>query len=191
MFKNLLIKCCNLIGRDDITSAIKSVSKIEDIIDNDIKNDVLKLMSYYNYVVSSVFENYLNIEHTEKVTSNSSSQIEYFVLSYIPVKILKLEDENFTNISFISKPGFLITNAPNKEYYITYRMVPPKINSLAENIVLPKPLNEKIICLGVASEFLISKGKFDEGEYLNNKFLYEIFKVKTHKERRLKSTFCL
>ena len=42
------------------------------------------------------------------------------------------------------------------------------------------------ICKGLAS-----KEKFTESEFWKNKFLYEIFKLKTKKERRIKSTFSL
>ncbi len=191
MFKDLLIKCCNFIGREDIVCELKSAEKLDDILNNNIKNDVINLFSYYNYVVCSVFENYLNLSFTEKVTSNSNSIIEYFVLSHRAIEILKLEDENFINQNFIVKTNFIVTPNPNKNYFLTYRYTPDLVKDLTENIILPKNLNEKILCYGIASEFLASKGKFEESEYFNDKFLYEIFKIKTQKERRLKSTFCI
>ncbi len=191
MFKHLLIKCCNLIGREDISNELRTVESVDDINNAEIKNDVMKLISYYNYVSCSLYENYLKLFFTEKITSNSKSQIEYFVFSYKPIKIVKVEDENLEKVDFKEYPSFIITPAPKRDYYVTYRYSPLNVKHLAENIKLPKDLDERVLCYGIASEFLASKGKFDESEFFNNKFLYEIFKIKSKKERRLKSTFCL
>ena len=191
MFKNLLIKCCNLIGRDDIVEELKNANLIEDIVKNDIKNDIFKLISYYNYTVTSIFENYLKLEFYEKINSNYQSQIEYFFFTFRPIKIISVKDENMINQHFLVKPTFLQVNCPNKPYFVTYNYTPKEIKDLSDNIILPKIICEKTLCYGVVSEFLASKGKFEESEFFNNKFLFEIFKVKTRKERRLKSTFCL
>ena len=190
MFKDLLIKCCNLIGREDLSLEIKAVNRLDEILDKNNKNDITNLLGYYNYIICSIFENYLKLTFTERVTSNSNSFIEYFVLTHRSVEILKLEDENFVCQDFIVKANFVVTPCPNKTYYITYRYTPDLVKDFTENIILPKDLNEKILIYGIVSEFLASKGKFEESEFFNNKFLYEIFKLKTHKERRLKSTFC-
>ena len=64
MFKDLLIKCCNLVGREDLSLEVENASKIDDILDISKKNEIINFFSYYNYVVCSIFENYLRLEFT-------------------------------------------------------------------------------------------------------------------------------
>ena len=57
--------------------------------------------------------------------------------------------------------------------------------------MLPKTIIKKVICYGIVSEAFACKNLFNESEFWKNKFLFEIFKLKTQKERRVKSTFTL
>ena len=40
MIKNLLIKCCGLINRDDLITELKNANSIEDIVKNDVKTEI-------------------------------------------------------------------------------------------------------------------------------------------------------
>lgn len=190
MLKNILIKCSELIGRDDIISAIKNIDDADNIENVSLKNDVVKLISFYNYVTNNVYENYLDLNFSENVKSDFERKIYYHDLYYYPIKIIELSDNQFEYLSFKSKPNYIEVNEPNKIYTVKYKYVPDAIENLNDKVFLPKAISRNIICFGMASEFLASKGQYNQSEFWKNKFLYEIFKIKTHKERHLKSTFC-
>jgi len=190
MLKKTLIKCSQLIGRDDIILTLKDVNDADEIENSSIKNDVTRLINFYNFIVNSICENYLDLTYTESLSSDFERKIFYHDFYYYPIKIIEIADKNFGHRPFQIKSNFIITNEPNKIYNITYKYVPNAITKLSDCSSLTKTINDNIICFGIASEFLASKGQYNQSEYWKNKFLFEIFKIKTHKERLLKSTFC-
>ena len=83
----------------------------------------------------------------------------------------------------------LILLFQSTEYCIEYDYIPNELTDLTDEVQLPVYLNQKVICYGVVSEFLASKDQFDKSEFWKNKFLYEVFKIRIKKERRLRPTF--
>lgn len=189
MIKQLLIKCAELLNRDDIIASLKETDSVDNISNKSIQNDTVRLMSYYNYIVSNIFENYINLSNTETFTSDENNRIYYSKFKNKPVQILSIKNAPDSYCHFSVHTSFIEVNSPNSEFNIMYNYTPNEISDLNNEINLPYFLNHKIICYGIVSEFLASKDQFDKSEFWKNKFLYEIFKFKTKKERRLKSTF--
>ena len=189
MIKQLLIKCAELLNRDDIIVSLKDTDSVDNISNTSIQNDTIRLISYYNYVVSNIFENYISLSKTEILTSDENNRIYYSKFENKPVQILSVKNTSNSYCHFSLHTSFIETNASNSEFNIIYNYTPNAVSDLIDEINLPYFLNHKIICYGVVSEFLASKDQFDKSEFWKNKFLYEIFKFKTKKERRLKSTF--
>lgn len=189
MLKNILIKCAELLNRDDLVSALKDASTTDDIINSSQQNDVTKLISYYNFTLSNICENYLYITTTDTLCSDSENRIYYNSFYYTPVKIIQVFDGFYTKLPYQENSTYLYTSSPNKHYYITYAYHPPELKELNDNVYLPRLLAVKTLCYGIISEFLASKGQLVESEFWQNKFMYEIFKTKLNKERRLKATF--
>lgn len=189
MIKQILIKCTHLVNRDDIMSALKNASTINDISNTSIQNDIIRLISYYNFVVDSIFENYIKLEESETLYSDENNRIYFSNLKYKPVKINNVLNSSNSNTIYSIHTNFISTNASNSEYKIIYNYAPNNIKDINESINIPVFFNEKIVCYGVVSEFLASKDQYEKSEFWKNKFLYELFKFKTKKERRLKPTF--
>lgn len=191
MIKEILIKSCEILNRNDIIQTLKSVNKTEEISNEQIQSEVYKLLSYYNFVASSIFQNYFELTFTDTLMSDEYNKIQYYNLSFEPLKILSIYDEKHNPLSARVFSGYILTNSANKTYKITYTYLPEDIKDIDCVSELPKIINKKIICYGVVSEYLASKNLFNESEFWKNKFMYEIFKLKTHKERKWKSTFSL
>lgn len=191
MIKEILIKSCEILNRNDIVQSLKNVSKIENISNEQIQSDVYKLLSYYNFVVSSIFQNYFELRFTDTLVSDEYNKIQYYNLSFEPLKILSIYDERHNPLSARVFSGYILTNSANKTYKITYTHLPEDIKDIDSENEIPKLINKKIICYGIVSEYLASKNLFNESDFWKNKFMYEIFRLKTHKERKWKSTFSL
>lgn len=190
MLKTILIKTAELINRDDITLNLKKINTIEEINNQNTITDIYKMISYCNYVLNDIFENYINLNTTELLSSDENNRIYYSKFKYTPSKIITLKTQNHTNSIFSINTTFISTNAPNQNYIINYDYLPNKLNEFNDCLELPFNFNTKIICYGIASEFLASKDQFEKSDFWKNRYLYEIFKLKIKKERRLKSTFC-
>ena len=190
MLKNILIKCAELLNRNDIVKSLKSVDKIDSILDETLKSDVYRLINYFNFTSNTLFENYFDLTHSEQLSSNGSNIINYSNFSYTPVKILSVKDTiGNENVATVLSTHIL-TNMARANYVIVYAYIPHELKNLSDEIEFPERLT-KIICYGVVSEFFACKNCYDQSEFWKNKFMYEIFKFKTRKERRVRSTFKL
>lgn len=191
MLKDLLIKCTNLIGRDDLSKEIKQAEHIDDITSDDTKNDIIKLLSYLNSSIQNIFEYYFSIRQVENISSDENSKISLTKLSNAPKKIFGIKNLNFFDIRYTVTATQIIVPEKNTEYVVSYSYIPNAVHDISDTFNMPKEIPEKIFIFSTVSEFLACKGKFEESEFYNDKFLYEIFKIKSRKERRFKSTFCL
>ena len=158
MLKNILIKTAELINRDDILSSLKKINSIDEINNDNLSNDITKMISYSNFQST-------------------------------PTKIISVKTISNFNTLFSINSTFITTNAPNQTYLINYNYLPNELKNFDDCLEIPFGFNIKIICYGIASEFLASKDQYDKSEFWKNRYLYEIFKLKIKKERRLKSTF--
>ncbi len=190
MLKNILIKCAELLNRNDIVKSLKSIDKIDSILDETLKSDVYRLINYFNFTSNTMFENYFDLTHSEQLSSNSSNIINYSSFSYTPVKILSVKDTNGNENVATVLSTHILTHKARATYTISYAYIPHELKNLTDELEFPERLS-KIICYGVVSEFFACKNCYEQSEFWKNRFMYEIFKFKTRKERRVKSTFKL
>lgn len=193
MLKEIIKKCANFMGRDDIVRALEDSTKntFEDFEDDEIKYDLHRLMLCYNNVVTSVFENYLELIQTEEIATNSNGEIFYNYLTKLPVKIIQVEDMSKNLINFKANLKFIKTNYSNKLFTITYRYVPKEAKDLDDVIETFSPSYEMAICYGIIGEFLSFCGKYSESVSWKEKFENLLFNLKTKRERRVKSTYAI
>lgn len=187
MLKDILIKTAELINRDDIIAELK---KYNHESNEELQNDIYRMISYYNYTIEKLCENYFNLCNQQTFISDKDCRINYLSFAYEPLKILSVIYEN-KPVYFNEYVKYLAAPKPCTSYTVTYKYNPDKLDNLACDIILPHGATEKIICYGIASEFLASKNQIELSEYWNNKFMFEIFKSKTSKDRKLKKTFLL
>ena len=191
MLKDVLIKCFTLAGREDIVSKLGACSEIFDLTDTGTINEINSLINHYNFVTHSTFEHYLELEKRELIQSNEKAEIVYSSLSETPVLIKNVENENSRTVRAMIKTNCIIVPKPNCFYYVVYNAIPKEAKSLSDDTSYLSRLTEKIVILGTVSQYLACKGKLIESEYFEKKFFEEAFKIKSKKERRIKSTFCL
>ena len=82
-----------------------------------------------------------------------------------------------------------MVSKPNTKYYIKYTFSVEPLKDFSDKQTFGHFLSDDIVVLGVVSRFLASKGKYNESEFWNDKFMYNLFKFKVKKERQLKSNF--
>lgn len=187
MLKDILLKTAELINRDDLIEGLNNKFSNNP---QSLQNDIYRLISYYNHTLETLCENYFNLTHTQEIFSNQNKKISFLNFKYEPTKIVKVT-KNKKPVFFSEYSKFITTPEANVLYEITYKYLPDRIVNLEENINLPRGITEKIICYGIASEFLASKDNITQSEFWYNKFMFEIFKSKTTKDRKIKQTFII
>lgn len=190
MVKNLLIKCAELLNRSDIIQEIKIHNSIEEIEEQAVQNDVLRLISFYNYITASVFDNYLELVETENIVTDSIGNLYLSKLSKTPTKIVKLKHHN-TAIRYIIYPNCLSTNFTNEEITITYNYLPKEVKDFNDKLFTKDIGILNTLSYGVASEFLASKNLFSESDFWKNRFMFNLFDLRQNKNRYIKPSFVL
>lgn len=190
MLKNLLKKCAETLNREDIVQALSKTDDLSQIDDGQVKNDIFRLISYFNFISKTICEDYSLLTETESILSSATGNVELFRLHHTPTKIISVFDLNMNKKSFVVYPEVIKTNVFNEMIYITYNYILPDKQKLTDKLEITKLVPEKIFVYGILSGFLASKNQFEASEFWKNKFMYELFKIKIKKERRLKSTFC-
>lgn len=186
MLKDILLRTCEIINRDDLIDGLnKNLSENPQAI----QNDIIRLVSYFNHTMETLCDNYFNLTHTQELFSNNK-KINYLSFDFEPTKIISVS-KNKQPVFFSSYSKYISVPEDNIKYEVTYKYLPDRLTNLSDVIKMPKGISEKIICYGIASEFLASKNQFSQAEYWNNKFIFEIFKSKTSRNRKLKQTFII
>jgi len=185
MLKDILLKTAEIINRDDLIDGLNNCNNSPSV-----KNDIIRLISYYNYTIETLTDNYFNLINKQTIQSSNNKQINFINFTYNPLKIISVT-KNGKPVFFSVYSKYITVPEDNVIYEITYKYSSDKVKDIDEKVSLPNGITEKIVCYGIASEFLASKNKFEESEYWNNKFMFEIFKSKTSQDRKLKQTFVI
>lgn len=189
MLKNILIKCTEIMGRDDLSEVLKNSSDVDLIENQNAQNDVLRLINFFNYTTNYVAENYLDLMFNEKLKTDSEGKLYYYNFCFAPVRIFSIISESGKHIQYEITPNYVLTKSPHSTFSVTYKYTPNECSNLESMPDFPKNFNIDILCYGIVSEFLASKSQLVESEFWKKKFLNRLFKSKLQRERRLKSTF--
>ncbi len=188
MLKNILIKCCELLSRDDLKNDLLTYDSVQSIPITQSQNDIMRLISYYNFITNDIYENYLDLTISEKFTTNSEGCVSFDSFSNDPKKIISIS-RNGKNICFSLFTTFVKCNYKNSAIEIQYSFLPKSLSAFNDTLPIKQQCTQKAIVYGVVSEFFASKNQFNESEFWHAKFMQELFKIKIKKERHLKSTF--
>ena len=191
MLKEIIKKCANLIGRDDIFIEIENKNSIEEIEDINLKYEVIRFIHYYNTISSGVFERCLKLEFCENIASNSQGELPFNRFSKRVVKVLKIQNERGREVKFSTSPFSVTTDSKNYLFKVTYNYTLSRANDLCD-YVEDIPLDyETVLCYGIIMEFFSSIGKYKESDFWRDKFCTLLFNMDSKKERRVKSTYCV
>lgn len=185
MLKNILLQTAQLINRDDIIDALNNGSDSQSI-----NNDIIRLISYYNYTIETICENYFFVNHKQVLMSDKNRKISYLAFSFNPTKIISAT-KNGKKVMFSEYSKYLLMPEANTCYEIDYNYILDRVTELNKKITIPKGVSEKTICYGIASEFTASKNQPSESQFWKNKFMLEIFKSKVSKNRTIKKTYSI
>ena len=189
MLKNILIKCTELLGRDDLSETLRKFDNVDNIDDQNNQNDVLRLINLFNYTTNYICENYLDLSFSENFKTDSEGKIYFYNFYFAPIRILSVVSKFGKRVVYEITPNYLALKSANSDFFVTYKYTPNECKNLSDKPELPRNFNIEIICYGIVGEFLAAKGQYSESEFWKKKFLNRLFKSKIQRERRLKSTF--
>lgn len=190
MIKDVILNCAQLLDRDDLVDELNKIESIDEISEKYVQNDISKLLSYYNFIARLICESYIDLVREDEFISNSDKKIYFNNFLFKPIKILSAKSGNLKEYFQIFSDYIVVLKA-NARYKIEYKYVLDEAKDLNDSNCFCGILNKHILCEGIASQFLASKGRFNESEYWHNKFMCDLFKYKCKKDRRIKPSFII
>lgn len=182
MTKEILKLTANFLGLDKLTDYL---SNEEETASDEVKADVNQLLIFMNYIVREITKDYFPLCHKESIMSDSDGKIYFDKLSKKAIMIKDVKNLIDLSCHYEIYPEYIKLENPNTEYKVFYNYTPKTILNITEEAELPFGLDYFIVCYGIASEYCLSKGSYDEAHMWESKFVSALKSIKNrNKERR-------
>lgn len=182
MTNEILKLSATFLGLDQTVEYLSSDKSQEP--SDEVKQQINQLTIFMNYVLREITKEHFPLVQKETVTSDQDGKIYFskFKRNATQIKDVK----NFLDLSchFEIFPDFLKVENPNTEYKVFYAYSPKTILNLDDEIEIPFGVDYFVICFGIASEFALVKGLYDEAEMWESKFKAELKAIKSRTGER-------
>lgn len=183
MTKEIFKLTSSFLGLDDVTNYLSSSE--DQTPSEEVKNQLNQLMILMNFVMLKIAKDFVQLNFKETIYSDQEGKIYFSKLQKHAIRIKDVK--NFLDLScqFEIFPDHIKVENANTEYKVFYCYSPKSVLTLSDEIELPFGVDYFVVCFGIASEYLSSKGLYDEAEMWESKFENEIKNQKhIHGERR-------
>lgn len=135
--------------------------------DEDGERDTNLLLRSYNTVESELALDYLPL-HCEDVVQTDTGRITYGTLSMPPVRLLRVTDEDGKSVAFKIFPDYFQVETLG-EVRVSYTYAPMK-KSVGDDGEYKVQASERLIAYGMAAEYCLWKGLFEEASAWEKKY---------------------
>ncbi len=155
-------------------------------LDDEEKKSVNQLLRAYNLVLKEIATDYLPLEMKETF---SGGNVEFSSFSKNPLKIISVL-KNGENVEYEIRPASIkIPNGENFE--ITYSYMPDEQTPADDFPYYGKIVEERAFCYGIASEFCLINGRYDEASNWDSKYRRAIDTAFKHSAKKIKGRLWL
>ena len=179
----------------EINNVLEKVASLLDLPDDVVSEEssdekcLNQLVLAFNNVLCEVAEEYLPFYKTEKLVS-FGGKIAYADFSERVYKIKGVSDQTDKKVKFKQKAEYLEV-VEDGEYEITYTYLPKEVE-FGGTVDTPINLSERTMAYGVAGEFALITGRYDDSVNYDGRFSGAISASRRGvKERRLPYRRCL
>ncbi len=180
---DVLINTGILIGRPDIVSYFGEQINVGE----ETYEDIQFLLKIIGLVISELSATYLPLISKQFVTFYDG-YLPYGELYGKVVKIINVYDREGNNVDFIdaTEEISLKDNKSYAELFVEYQYLPEEITEESEIGYQERDIPARVIAYGVAAEYCISQGKFDEAVMHHKRYMSELQEMKGIKNVKIK-----
>jgi len=175
MTKDILKLTSTFLNLDDVTNFL-SLNESEP--SEGVRAKISELLTLTNYVAREITKGYFPLSSSETKTSDEEGRIHFSKLERKAISVKDIKNSLGLSVSFELYPTYVKLETINSPYTIYYNYVPSPVTSIDEAIELPFGLDYFVVCFGVASEFCLSKGLYEEAQMWESKFLNSLSMTK-------------
>ena len=160
--KEVIALAAENLGRDDLSAEIAAMS-------GEAEGEVKSLLRCYNLVENEVALDYCPLKKTEQFALVSGS-LFFTRFSSAPVDVYKVEDAAGRDVKFELYPTHLYCRElDSAKVNVTYSYT-PKEKKLSGESEFSGRVSARLLALGVASEFCLSCGQYQEAAIWEKRF---------------------
>ena len=183
--RDILINTGVMIGRPDVVDYFcDQVNMGEDIYE-----DITFLVKVLNVVLTELASTYMPLTTKEEVTFYDG-QYQYAEFSKKVVKILNVYDNSGDKKAFTETAEYIQLENCNSQLLdltVEYQFLPEEYFEDSEVDYSERNISAKVLAYGVASEYCISQGRFEEAVMYHKRYVYAIQEIKGIKNAKIKS----
>ena len=153
--KNILSLACSFIGEEEIADLIETMPDDERIA---------KLLKIFNLVRNEVASEFLPVLESEELDIKDF-KLPFSAFKFKPLKIIMVKDRFGRKLKFRAFPDYLMVQASRAK--VTYSYQPAEVNLEDE---IDDNLPERVYAYGVAREYLMREGMFEDAEIFEVRF---------------------
>ena len=161
--KSILKLVSSLLNRKDISSYLDGKTTE----DSNVADEVNTLVDCYNVVAEELSVIYPKIVQSQKLTV-TAGVLKYTQFIYSPVKILSVKDMDGNDVECTILPTEIRTNVGR--IVIEYTYIPLKRKLDESSDFKTTPIRESTIAYGVATEYCLIKGSYEEAAMWHDKY---------------------
>lgn len=147
------------LGRDDLAAALRA---------GETEGEAASLVAAYNFV-----ENELALDHfplkAEETHTPIGGKILYTVFAHPPVRIFNVYGEDGKQAKYDMYPTCLVLKDFAGPARVEYAYAPAR-KSAGDKAECAAAVSERLLALGVAREFSLSRGKYEEANFWHGRF---------------------
>lgn len=136
----------------------------------DVEEEIKFITRLVNLVVGEIAREYVPLKFDEEVLSNSECEINYCALSKNICDVLSVCTDK-TKETFNMYSEFIKVSKPTTYYNVEYCYTHELVNSLLDIIDISPLVQPRTIAYGIASEYTVIQGLYDESLMWDKKFL--------------------
>ena len=176
--KDILKNVCAFLTFKDALNYLENNSQAT----SDTLKKVNDLTRFSNIVISELAAGYIPMTYKE-VVSLENGKLFFSNLTFNATKIISVTDKNGEKINYTLYPAYAKVDI--SECTVEYEYAPANYG-LNDDIGFNSSVASSLLAYGVAAEYCISEGRFEEGIMWRKRFTYGVEKIVLPKSARLK-----
>ncbi len=178
--KDILLLTATILNRKDLVS-FYNLDVSDDYLKSQEDSDIL--LSSYNILIEEIATETLKLNYLEKLTVNDGV-LSYANFKYNPIQIISVKNDKMQDVNYKILPTEIITD--ESEVYCEYSYV-PALKGLEDDCeIVGAFIPKTTLAYGIASEFCLIKGMFEEASVWHQKYVNGLTKlVKPKKCKKL------
>ena len=168
VFNEIIKNTALMVNREDVVNYINYET---DLTGEDTYPTLNLMTNLLNLVIRELAGTFIPMVKVESVQAQNN-RVYYSSLLNTCLKVKKVYDEFGNEINFSITPEYL--KVDNQNIKVEYEYIPPNYYLTDEIGYTEKDISQTALCYGLASEFCICKGNFEEAVMWHDRYVNSI-----------------